>query len=481
MRKTVHLVMAIVLMLSTIPHEAFASTLDKDATPVPVVSEGSFTCDTWIHTRMDSFSLAGCELQEASWVFSQGYVGYNLTGTFMPEEEVSLDIKGTMGEMGYQMEHKGNDLFIYIKCYDLFGNEIKEVTKTVQVDDSFSPSLSDSVSVKVPGNASRVEVYGSFSCSWRTPFSAASEMVTIKASLTRSKEADTTKSPVNTNSGTAKPTASPRPDEAYAILGDAWGEVNVRPNSEDDDAYIFAETGMYLYHDDRIKTLTRSGAIISFSDMSTFVMKEDTTIVLDIANERVSKIGLLAGTMWSNFKKLVKDGSMEVEMGQAVAGIKGTTFVCEEKNGVSSLKVFEGTVLFTSLADGKSVQVKDGQQVQADKNGLGEVTDFDIEKELSEWDEKVKEWTEQAIDRSNQSSTMILVIILLSLVAVFVLWVYFSRKKKKNTMEKGLQTTNEADSLEPKFCTQCGATLDKGSRFCIKCGYKIQESDSNKN
>lgn len=127
---------------------------------------------------------------------------------------------------------------------------------------------------------------------------------------------------------------------AICKIGDLYGEVDVRQNDEDDDAYIFAWSGMELYHNDRVKTLTRSGCIISFADMTTFVMKEDTTIVLDIANEKVSKLGLLGGIVWTNFKNLVEDGSLEIEMSQAVAGIKGTTFICEEIDGVSTVKVF---------------------------------------------------------------------------------------------------------------------------------------------
>ena len=101
--------------------------------------------------------------------------------------------------------------------------------------------------------------------------------------------------------------------------------------------------------------------------------------MLDIATEHKSKIMMVAGNVWTNLKKMWTDGSMEIEMNQAVAGIKGTTLICEEANGVSTLKVLEGTVEFTSKATGEAVCQwrTDGQR---DEDGLGEIKPFDIEK-----------------------------------------------------------------------------------------------------
>jgi hypothetical protein len=150
---------------------ALAAALDKDADPVPVVSSGSFTCDTWIHTSMDSFSVGGGELTGAEWSFSQGYVGYNLTGTFIPGETLSLSIAGTMGEMGYQ-QGEGVMIVYAIKCYDSSARS-EGVTENVQIDEGFP--LVDNVSLRCR-RAEDVALYGSFTCSWRTHI-CASEMV----------------------------------------------------------------------------------------------------------------------------------------------------------------------------------------------------------------------------------------------------------------------------------------------------------------
>jgi len=268
-----------------------AGSLDKDADPVPVVSSGSFTCDTWIHTSMDSFSVGGGELTGADWSFSRGYVGYNLTGTFAPGETLSLSIAGTMGEMGYQMQHKGNDLFMHIKCYDTSRKELKELTELIQIDDSASASLSDTVSLKIPDGVNKVELYGSFTCSWSTPYSAASELVAVKVVLEAKSEPEpippaTEPKPEAPSSPSPPPSQVPSPtleksttvypplddpqwDEwanapSIVKFGDLHGEVNVKRYGEDDDAYIFAELDTPLYHGCVIKTLRRSGAILSF-------------------------------------------------------------------------------------------------------------------------------------------------------------------------------------------------------------------------
>lgn len=256
--------------------------------------------------------------------------------------------------------------------------------------------------------------------------------------------------------------------ESAVRFGDLWGEVNVRPNDEDDDAYIFAELSTPLHHDDRIRTLTRSGAILSFSDMSTFIMKEDTTIVLDIAAEHKSKIKMLAGNVWINLKKMWTDGSMEIEMSQAVAGIKGTTLICEEANGVSTLKVLEGSVEFTSKATGEAVLVSGGQMVNADEDGLGEIEPFDIEEEMKGWHETAQQITADAL-KKNTGGRVVYVIIgaalalgAVTLVLIVVLLHVLGRK--------GSPVPAAAPYNVPRYCARCGNMVPSGSAFCAACG-----------
>jgi len=181
-------------------------------------------------------------------------------------------------------------------------------------------------------------------------------------------------------------------DNGISIVkfGDLHGEVNVRPNSEDDDAYIFAELDTPLHHDDRIKTLTRSGAILSFADMTTFVLKEDTTIVLDIANEKTSKVGLLAGNIWVNLKKMAADGSLEVEMGQAVAGLKGTNITCSSSidGSENRIQVLRGIARVLIKESRETIEVKEGEELIVKKGAKPEKIEIDVAAEQKNWEEE---------------------------------------------------------------------------------------------
>jgi hypothetical protein len=130
--------------------------------------------------------------------------------------------------------------------------------------------------------------------------------------------------------------------------------------------------------DDHVKTGEDSSAIIGFADMSTFLLKSESEIVITQPPSKDSKIGLVAGNIWVNVKKMMVGGTMEIDMSQAVAGIKGTTLVCEETGSSSVLKIIDGTVSFMSKKTGAVVLVPAGQMVTATANGLGPITPFDI-------------------------------------------------------------------------------------------------------
>lgn len=134
--------------------------------------------------------------------------------------------------------------------------------------------------------------------------------------------------------------------------------------------------------DAHIITEEESKVILSFIDMSTFVVEPESHIVISAPPEKESKLKLVAGNIRANIKKMVKDGTMKVEMNQAVAGIKGTDFFCEEKEGKSILKVFEGVVNFTSKVTGETIKVKSSEKVVADDKGLSPIEKFDAFEEV---------------------------------------------------------------------------------------------------
>lgn len=163
------------------------------------------------------------------------------------------------------------------------------------------------------------------------------------------------------------------------------GHVSVRQDDQDDDHYEFAELGMILYNGDRIRTIEKSGAVLSFSDLSTYEMGPESVIVLDVGNEKRSKLSLVAGKIWANVKRMVHDGNMDVEMSQAAAGIKGTIFVCEEDGRTSRVKVLEGSVSLAPIGK-EGVIVARGEQASVTNGMPSRTTALDMEDEIRSWE-----------------------------------------------------------------------------------------------
>jgi hypothetical protein len=210
------------------------------------------------------------------------------------------------------------------------------------------------------------------------------------------------------------------------------GQVEVRPGF-DEDAWDFAEMGMILYTEDHIKTGPRSGAIISFQDLSTYVMKSDSEIILATPPEKETKLQLVAGNLWVNVKKLIKDGTMEITMNQAVSGIKGTIFVCEETGTTSTIKVIEGEVAFTDN-NGKTISVGSGKKVSATNSGMSEIESFDIKAEQEAWAELLDSKSVSSKSQTNTPTKKINLSLIIGvstvLVVVVGLLIIMNRRKR---------------------------------------------------
>lgn len=176
--------------------------------------------------------------------------------------------------------------------------------------------------------------------------------------------------------------------DSGARFSDFSGEVTVAPGSDPEDTQP-AEMDMVLETGSIIQTESESYAIISFADMTTFCMKPFTKVILDTPPEKESKLSLLAGKVWINVKKMIQDGTMNVTMNQAVAGIKGTILVLEDYGNTSSLKVIDGNVELRDKEGKQTESVNSGETLTADSQGLGEKTTFDINTERQNWKEFV--------------------------------------------------------------------------------------------
>ena len=192
------------------------------------------------------------------------------------------------------------------------------------------------------------------------------------------------------------PVVETKPDSQYKDSGirvsDLYGEVQVR-RGDNEDVWELVELDTVLYVGDHIKTSGDSGCILSMLDMTTFVIKPESEIIVTVPSGQDSKIDLLLGNIYTNFQEVITHGTMEVEMNQAVAGIKGTTFVCEETGSKSTLKVLEGTVTLTSKVTGKAISVRAGEMAVADAAGTLNKSTFQIAQEAKKWDKTIIEMT----------------------------------------------------------------------------------------
>ncbi|MCJ7444835.1 MAG: FecR family protein [Methanotrichaceae archaeon] len=164
------------------------------------------------------------------------------------------------------------------------------------------------------------------------------------------------------------------------------GQVDIRPDN-DPNAWRGAGLKSKIYIDDHVRTEEDSSAILSFPDMTTFNLKPESEVIIDTPPEKDSKLSLVCGKIWTNVKKMMKDGTMEVQMSQAVAGIKGTIIVSEETGTSSILKVLEGKAYFRSRFTGEERLVNAGESVTATASGLSPTQSFDIEAERASWQE----------------------------------------------------------------------------------------------
>lgn len=167
------------------------------------------------------------------------------------------------------------------------------------------------------------------------------------------------------------------------------GQVEWRAD-DDPDGWKLCKSGDKLPVYAHIRTQEDSSAILSFADMSTFVLKADSEVVIATPPEKESKIKMVAGNIWVNIKKMVETGSMEIEMNQAVAGIKGTTFIASETNGISEIKVIEGEITVRALNGDQSIDIVGGQSAKVDNSGKIVKENFDIIAEQNTWDNPEK-------------------------------------------------------------------------------------------
>ena len=162
-------------------------------------------------------------------------------------------------------------------------------------------------------------------------------------------------------------------------FNDWYGEVKIRCNFEEDDSFEFIDHETVIYEDDRIKTEEESGAILGLEDMSTYVIKPESIVIIHTEEDNTPKWKMLAGSMIVTMKKMIGGKSFEVELSQSMAGIDGTIVAFEETGKESRIWLFAGSVSVKSKKTGKVTKLQPGQRSITGKNGVVQVKSFNIE------------------------------------------------------------------------------------------------------
>ncbi len=156
------------------------------------------------------------------------------------------------------------------------------------------------------------------------------------------------------------------------------GEVEVIPCGASDDDWSLARYDMILSSGDCIRTGEDSRVKISFDDMTSVVIGEETEVSLDYRYQK-SVLQLIAGRIWENTKHALSGGSglASVDMPMVAAGIKGTSFIAESTPLEDRVVVFNGSVELSVKKTGEVKLLGSGDKGVVSYNGSLRVGSFD--------------------------------------------------------------------------------------------------------
>jgi hypothetical protein len=172
--------------------------------------------------------------------------------------------------------------------------------------------------------------------------------------------------------------------DSGARAADISGQVEIAC-PPDFEAWDVLKMGRVIYNHCKLKTGEDSTLRISLVGGASFTMKPETEITVNESRKEKSNFQLIFGGVWANVKKMAKGEEFGFKGSQAVAGIKGTTFVMEDTGETTTLKVIEGEVELTDTADGKTETVRAGEALAVDLRGFGKKAAFDVQAEEKYW------------------------------------------------------------------------------------------------
>lgn len=164
--------------------------------------------------------------------------------------------------------------------------------------------------------------------------------------------------------------------------------MKYRCSLDENDAFEFADIDAVLYENDLIQTEEESCAILGLEDMSTYVLKPESRLIIrDTYDSRpavVQKLDLIVGTMLVNIKKMAAGKSLEVEMSQCICGGEGTILAFEETGKESRVYLLVGKASVKNKKTGKKTVLKAGQMVTM-KGNTSNVATFNVEQEAKKF------------------------------------------------------------------------------------------------
>lgn len=332
---------------------------------------------------------AGAQSEFKRTITRQGQtIEYSISGVQVTKEEQPLYTGNTPEQGNYMQNYEGtveSGKTITVKCRQVKGKKNPIIYIDIRYYDkpsmSGAPLTDESMCTdKEKATSSRVpkRKYGEVNIYY---LGDTGDWITVTWNL------DIDGKPVPVPQKVPEPVRTQEPEkgpcekiDSHIRFNDFYGEVKKRCNFEEDDSYEFVDLDDVVYENDRIKTEEESGAILGLEDMSTYVIKSESVLIIHTEEGNESKLEMLIGSMWTNIKKMAAGKSLDVEMSQCVCGINGTIVAFEETGGKSNIYLFAGSVTVKSKKGTDKVNLQPGQTSSVGSNGKVAVKEFDIEK-----------------------------------------------------------------------------------------------------
>lgn len=242
---------------------------------------------------------------------NDGSIKQEIEGTVSPGTTITADLKKVSGK-------KMPKIFIDFD-YRKTGDPIFMPGHLIQLEDKDHMSKS----FTVPSNAETVDIFITYRTPDPQPRAYALEMnVSIRLKV----KGGATATPVRPSAPVKKDTCRMR-ESKYGFF-DLWGEVSIRCNDEEDDAYEIARLDDPIYENDRIRTKEDSGAVLVWEldddenpyQNQTLTIGEESVIVIPIKprdpcvvrnyEDGTINWGYVAGKAWAlqkyNFKRMLE-------------------------------------------------------------------------------------------------------------------------------------------------------------------------------